>query len=141
MAQALERNIHVLCEVTAAVTVDECRAIVEAASSSAAHYAMAENFMYARYALVVAKLIEDGRFGEPHYAEGEYLMHGRVSSTAWRRKWMVGRKGITCENLSFHAFPSTRPRSLAAVVARRILFNRPRTQTTPTHLLRLSLSL
>ena len=42
--EALERNIHVLCEVTAAVSVAECRAVVEAASCSAAHYAMAYNF-------------------------------------------------------------------------------------------------
>ena len=96
--EALERNIHVLCEVTAAVSVAECRAVVEAASCSAAHYAMAENYMYARYTQFLAKLIEDGRLGEPHYAEGEYLSHGAYSSTVWRRKWMVGRKGITCKS-------------------------------------------
>lgn len=98
--EALERGIHVLCEVTAAVTVSECRAVVEAASRSTAHYAMAENFLYARYTNIVAKLIEDGRFGEPHYAEGEYLAYGAYPSTVWRRKWMVGRKGITCENFA-----------------------------------------
>jgi predicted dehydrogenase len=99
--EALERDIHVLCEVTAGVTVAECRAVVEAASRSTAHYAMAENFLYAQYTQIVAKLIEDGRFGEPHYAEGEYLMHGAFPSTVWRRKWMVGRKGVTCEDPAF----------------------------------------
>lgn len=95
--EALGRNIHVLCEVTAAVTVAECRAVVKAASCSNAHYAMAENFLYSQYAQVVARLVEEGRFGEPHYAEGEYLAHGAYPSTVWRRKWMVGRKGVTCK--------------------------------------------
>ena len=31
---ALERGIHVLCEVTLAVTVDECKAVVQAAPSA-----------------------------------------------------------------------------------------------------------
>lgn len=95
--EALHLNIHVLCEVTAAVTVDECRAVVAAAACSRAHYAMAENFLYANHTRFIARLVADGRFGEPHYAEAEYLTHGKYPSTVWRRKWMVGRKGITCE--------------------------------------------
>ena len=44
--QALERNIHVLSEVTAAVSLDECQALVKAAKASKAVYMMAENCTY-----------------------------------------------------------------------------------------------
>ena len=43
---ALQRDLHVLCEVTAAVSIEECRSIVAAGGRSRGHYAMAENFIY-----------------------------------------------------------------------------------------------
>ena len=42
---ALDRGIHVLSEVTAAVSVEECRSLVAAAQRSDAQYMMAENYI------------------------------------------------------------------------------------------------
>ena len=70
---ALQRNIHVLSEVTAAVSVDECRWLVQACSRSDAIYMMAENYMYMKPNILVQALVEAGLFGETYYAEGEYL--------------------------------------------------------------------
>ena len=92
---ALEKGLHVLCEVTAAVTMDECRAVVLAARRSSAQYMMAENYCYAGFTRYISDLVKRGLFGELHYAEAEYMIHAKVRSTEWRRQWMVGRRGIT----------------------------------------------
>ena len=44
--KALDRNIHVLSEVVAAVSVEECRELVAAQSRSSATYMLSENYCY-----------------------------------------------------------------------------------------------
>ena len=70
---ALERGIHVLSEVPAAVSVEECRRIVEACKRSSAIYMMAENYCYMRPNQIVKQMVREGVFGKPYYAEGEYI--------------------------------------------------------------------
>ncbi|MEI6287571.1 MAG: hypothetical protein WCP79_13790 [Bacillota bacterium] len=70
---ALERGIHVLCEVPAAVSIGECKAVTLAARRSQAIYMMAENYTYSRQNVIVRELVRAGRLGEPYYAEAEYL--------------------------------------------------------------------
>lgn len=94
---ALDREIHVLSEVTAGVSVDECRALVQAAERSPAVYMMAENYTYRKPNVLVKALVDRGLFGDLYYAEGEYLhelkQHNEV--TPWRRRWQTGIDGIT----------------------------------------------
>ncbi len=94
---ALERDIHVLCEVTAGVTIEECRALVQATKASKAVYMMAENYTYSRSNVLVKELVRHGLFGEVYYAEGEYLheLKGLNEITKWRRRWQTGIDGIT----------------------------------------------
>ncbi len=94
---ALERDIHVLCEVTAGVTIEECRALVQAAKASKAVYMMAENYTYSKSNVLVKELVRRGLFGEVYYAEGEYLheLKGLNEITRWRRRWQTGIDGIT----------------------------------------------
>ena len=94
---ALERNIHVLSEVTAAVSVDECRALVQAAQQSQAIYMMAENYTYRKPNVLVKELVRRGLMGEVYYAEGEYLHELKELNeiTPWRRRWQTGLDGIT----------------------------------------------
>jgi predicted dehydrogenase len=94
---ALERNIHVLSEVTAAISLDECRALVAAASRSVAVYMMAENYTYIKSNVLVKELARQGLFGEVYYAEGEYLHELKELNeiTRWRRRWQTGIDGIT----------------------------------------------
>lgn len=84
---ALSAGKHVLVEVVAATTVEECWALVEAVSKSAvaAHgkatpstarpltYMMAENYCYSRPNMLVRHLVESGVFGRRTYAEGAYI--------------------------------------------------------------------
>jgi predicted dehydrogenase len=98
---ALQRGIHVLSEVTAAVSVDEARWLVQACNKSSAVYMMAENYIYMKHNVLVEAMVEAGVFGETYYAEGEYIhelssMHHMADgSPTWRYYWQVGVNGST----------------------------------------------
>jgi len=94
---ALERDLHVLSEVPAGVSVDECRDLVAASRDSAGTYAMAENYVYMRPNMIVKELVRAGLFGEPYYAEGEYIheLKDLNEETPWRREWQTGIDGLT----------------------------------------------
>jgi predicted dehydrogenase len=66
---ALRRNIHVLSEVPAAVSIAECRKLVAACKRSRAVYMMAENYTYTRPNAIVSELAGKGLFGTTYYAE------------------------------------------------------------------------
>ena len=94
---ALQKGIHVLSEVTAGVSVDECKQLVEACKTSSAIYMMAEDFAYTKPNSMVRECVQRGLFGVPYYAEGEYLHELKELNeiTVWRRKWQTGIEGIT----------------------------------------------
>ncbi|MEW6358592.1 MAG: Gfo/Idh/MocA family oxidoreductase [Planctomycetota bacterium] len=94
---ALKRGLHVLSEVPAAVSIEECRALVQACKESNGVYMMAENYTYTRPNALVRELVRKGLFGETYYAEGEYLheLKGLNEITKWRRKWQTGINGVT----------------------------------------------
>lgn len=94
---ALERGISVLSEVTPAVSIDECKALVKACSESTALYMLAENMNYYRPNVIVNELIKRGMFGDTYYAEGAYLHELKAlnEKTRWRRKWQTGVNGLT----------------------------------------------
>jgi predicted dehydrogenase len=98
---ALQRNIHVLSEVTACVSLDEARWLVQACNASRAIYMMAENYIYRKPVALVTALVQAGLFGETYYAEGEYLHelsalhHTPTGQPTWRYYWQVGVNGAT----------------------------------------------
>ena len=98
---ALQRDIHVLCEVTACVSLDEAAWLVQAARRSQAVYMMAENYIYRKESALVQAMVEAGLFGEVYYAEGEYLHelsalhHTATGQPTWRYYWQVGVNGCT----------------------------------------------
>ncbi|CAA9306241.1 MAG: GH109 [uncultured Chloroflexi bacterium] len=103
--QALERGIHVLSEVTAAVDLDQCRTLViavqRAGRRSGARYMMAENYCYRKDVVLVRAMARKGLFGECYFAEGEYVhdvkhLHTLPDgSPTWRATWQVGKRGCT----------------------------------------------
>ena len=76
---ALERDIHVLSEVPADVSVDECRALVRACRASRAAYMMAENCVYLRNNML----------------QYVHELKARNEQTPWRRTWQTGIAGVT----------------------------------------------
>jgi predicted dehydrogenase len=94
---ALERDIHVLSEVPAGVSLAECKALVQACKASKAAYMMAENYVYLKNNVLVAELVRRGLFGQVYYAEGEYVHELKQlnEETPWRRTWQTGIAGVT----------------------------------------------
>jgi len=95
--EALSGNLHVMSEVTAAVSIDEARDLVLACKSSQGTYMMAENCCYMKPMVIVREMAKAGVFGNTYYAEGEYFHNARSlrEITKWRRKWQTGVKGNT----------------------------------------------
>ncbi len=94
---ALDLGIHVLSEVPAGVSYEQCRELVRAAKTSAATYMMAENYTYMRPNVIVKEIARQGLFGEMYFAEGAYIheLKGLNEITTWRRRWQTGINGNT----------------------------------------------
>lgn len=70
---AMEAGVHVLSEVIAATTLDECWELVDAVKSTNLKYMMAENCCYLRSNMMILNMVSKGVFGELTYAEGAYI--------------------------------------------------------------------
>lgn len=87
---ALDAGKHVLSEVTACRTLDEARALVQAARRSTTIYMLAENCCYYDEIELIKRLADQGRFGEVYYGEGDYvhdcrdLFYTPDGSLTWR---------------------------------------------------------
>ena len=96
---ALEAGKHVMCEVTAGVSMDELFWLCECVEKYKRVYMYAENYIYTPQVQLVKKLVEEGFFGETYYAEGMY-MHNTSNlltypdgKTSWRSYWQDGVRG------------------------------------------------
>lgn len=98
---ALARDIHVLSEVPAAVSMEQATALVAGVRQSNAQYMMSENYVYIRENLIVREMVREGALGDLFYGEGEYLHEMKswhatpTGEPTWRHFWQVGRDGIT----------------------------------------------
>lgn len=96
--QALQAGKHVMCEVTAGVTMDELWWLIEAVEKSGKIYMYAENYCYTPEVQIVREMTRAGLFGEIYYGEGEYT-HDCRDLTAydgiptWRHYWQMGTRG------------------------------------------------
>jgi predicted dehydrogenase len=90
---AMAHGKHSAVEVPAAMTVDDCWALVESAEKHARHCVMMENCNYGRMEMLAFNLVRQGLFGEIVHAEGGYLHDLReikfanVGEGLWRRAW------------------------------------------------------
>ena len=98
---ALQAGKHVLCEVTACVSLEECSALVDAVRTTGLTYTMAENYIYSEENLIVAEMAARGMFGSVYFGEGEYvhdvksMHHFPDGRPTWRARWQVGEPGNT----------------------------------------------
>jgi hypothetical protein len=96
---AMKNGKHTATEVPAAMTLDDCWAIVEAAEKHQKHCVMMENCNYDRMEMMVFNMVRQGCFGELLHAEGGYLHDLRrikFSETGeglWRRAWAMKLDG------------------------------------------------
>lgn len=69
---ALRAGKHVACTVPAATTIEECRAIVAAATESGKNYMMMETVIYSRDFIFVRELRDSGRLGRIQFMRGSH---------------------------------------------------------------------
>ncbi|MDQ3170862.1 MAG: Gfo/Idh/MocA family oxidoreductase [Acidobacteriota bacterium] len=90
---AMKHGKHAAVEVPAAMTIDDCWALVEAAEKHARHCVMMENCNYGRMEMLAFHLVRQGLFGEVVHAEGGYLhdlrdiKFSKTGEGLWRRAW------------------------------------------------------
>ena len=99
MLAAMKNGKHAATEVPAAMTLDDCWAIVEAAEKHRKHCVMMENCNYDRMEMMVFNMVRQGLFGELLHAEGGYLHDLRGikfenrNEGLWRRAWSMKLDG------------------------------------------------
>ncbi|MCA1563082.1 MAG: Gfo/Idh/MocA family oxidoreductase, partial [Acidobacteria bacterium] len=99
MLSAMKHGKHTATEVPAAMTVEDCWAIVESAEKHRLHCVMMENCNYDRMEMMAYNMVRQGVFGEILHAEGGYLHDLRTIKFAdegeglWRRAWATKLDG------------------------------------------------
>ncbi|MHB8994794.1 MAG: Gfo/Idh/MocA family protein [Armatimonadota bacterium] len=71
--KALKGGKHVLSEVTAATTMDQCWELLETVRTTGLKYMLAENYNWFRPWTIVKGMVQAGLFGDLYYAEAEQL--------------------------------------------------------------------
>lgn len=94
---ALERNIAVYSEIPLGEGVEELKNLRRAVRRSKAMFMTGENVVFFREYMALARMVEEGVFGEILYAEGEYLHDCRelIEKTPWRKKCLYETAGLT----------------------------------------------
>ena len=69
----MERGKHVALEVPAAMTIDECWQLVDAAERTRRHCMMLENCCYDFFEMATLNMASRGLFGEVMHVEGAYI--------------------------------------------------------------------
>jgi len=91
--EAMKNGKHAATEVPAAMTIDDCWALVETAEKTSRHCQMMENCCYDRIELMTLHLVRRGLLGEVLHAEAGYLhdlrevKFSKQGEGLWRRAW------------------------------------------------------
>ncbi len=97
--QAMKAGKHVLSEVAAANTIEDCWQLVETAEQTGMIYMMAENFNYFRLNMMVKNMADQGAFGELTHAECGYIhdlraiFHKENGDLTWRGEMLRDYNG------------------------------------------------
>jgi len=99
MLAAMKNGKHTATEVPAAMSIDDCWAIVDAAEKYKKHCLLMENCNYDQMEMMVFNMVRQGVFGEVLHTEGGYLHDLRSIKFAdsgeglWRRAWATKLNG------------------------------------------------
>jgi predicted dehydrogenase len=97
--QALRAGKHVLSEVTAATTMEQCWELLETVRAAGRKYMLAENYCWFRPWSVIMGMVRAGLFGELYYGESEQLQEFKgglpplESGYTWRTAELAMRRG------------------------------------------------
>jgi predicted dehydrogenase len=99
MLAAMKAGKHAATEVPAAMSIDDCWAIVEAAEKYRKHCLMMENCCYDRFELMTLNMVRQGALGEVLHGEAAYLhdlrevKFSQEGEGLWRRAWAQHHNG------------------------------------------------
>jgi hypothetical protein len=99
MLAAMKNGKHAATEVPAAMTIDDCWAIVESAEKHRKHCVLMENCCYDRMEMMAFNMVRQGLFGDVLHVEGGYLHDLRSikfenkDEGLWRRAWSMKLNG------------------------------------------------
>ena len=102
---AMKNGKHAATEVPAAMTLDDCWALVETAEKCGKHCLMMENCCYDRIEMMMLNMVRKGLFGEVLHAEGGYLHDLRERQVRQRRARACGG-GPGREKLNGNLYPT-----------------------------------
>ena len=98
---AMQAGKHVLSEVAAAMTIDECWGLIHAAEKTGKIYMLSENCCYYESVMAILNMVQKGIFGELTYAECGYvhdcssLMFEGSGALTWRARWPATTAAIS----------------------------------------------
>lgn len=96
---ALAAGKHVLSEVTAATSIEQCWELLEAVRASGRKYMLASNYCYLRPWSIVLGLVRAGKFGELYYGEADQIQDFKAglphpdTGYNWRTSELALRRG------------------------------------------------
>lgn len=82
---SLNANKHTACTIPMAMTVEDCKAIVDAKKKSGKVYMMMETAIYTREFLYGLKLAESGKLGKIQFVRGSHIQD--MSMEGWGEYW------------------------------------------------------
>ena len=82
---SLNANKHTACTIPMAMTVEDCKAIVEAKRRAGKVYMMMETALYTREFLYGLKLAESGQLGRIQFVRGSHIQD--MSMEGWAEYW------------------------------------------------------
>ncbi|MDR1594231.1 MAG: Gfo/Idh/MocA family oxidoreductase [Prevotellaceae bacterium] len=89
---AMKHGKHVVVEVPAAMTIDDCWALVDTAEETQRHCMMLENCCYDFFELATLNMARKGLFGEVYHGEGAYihdLREYKHNKTGYYKMWRL----------------------------------------------------
>jgi predicted dehydrogenase len=98
---ALRAGKHVICAVPAAMSLDECRLLVDTVKQTGLTYMMAETSYYQQQTISARNFYRDGRFGDLYHTESEYH-HAGLEVLFWENGQRTWRHGLAPMNYPTH---------------------------------------
>jgi len=115
--RAARAGVHVLCEKPMAVTVDECRAMIDACREHRVKLMIAYRLHFEEINLGAIELVRKGRIGTPKFFNSSFSMTVRDRNIRTERELGGGTLydiGVYCINAARHLFRSE-PKEVMAI--------------------------
>ncbi|UVI31455.1 Gfo/Idh/MocA family protein [Paenibacillus spongiae] len=105
--QAMRAGKHVLSEVIAATTLEECWELIETVQATGKKYMLAENYCFMRPNMLIMNMVKANVFGKLTFMEGAYihdcrsLLHDANGNMTWRGRLQRDYNGMNYPTHSF----------------------------------------